>query len=260
MNYHTVYKSLVKKRKSDPSTSCHAERHHIIPKSIGGDNKHSNIVLLSPREHFIAHLLLVKMQIKGSVEYYKMLRALSALSFFKTGINGVGRITSSRMFEYYRVRWRESMKHARDGLVLINDGNNEKWCKLKNIPEGWVRGMTERHKKRISETNIGRTGTNKGKKFSKDHCRKISQSMKGKNKGANNGHYGKQRPDDVKRKISIKQKGIAKKTSTRKRMSEAKKGTNWITNGVTMKQVDLTKTEIPNGWFKGRCKKGTTVI
>lgn len=37
------------------------ERHHIIPKSLGGLDDASNIVKLSYREHFLCHLLLTKM-------------------------------------------------------------------------------------------------------------------------------------------------------------------------------------------------------
>lgn len=36
------------------------ERHHIKPKSIGGDNSKMNLVLLTPREHFICHALLIR--------------------------------------------------------------------------------------------------------------------------------------------------------------------------------------------------------
>ena len=36
------------------------DSHHIIPKCMGGSNSTSNKVLLTPREHFIAHLLLSK--------------------------------------------------------------------------------------------------------------------------------------------------------------------------------------------------------
>ncbi len=36
------------------------EQHHILPKSLQGDNEADNLVFLSLREHFIAHLLLVK--------------------------------------------------------------------------------------------------------------------------------------------------------------------------------------------------------
>ena len=36
------------------------ERHYIIPKSFGGSNIKDNLVYLTAREHFIAHLLLPK--------------------------------------------------------------------------------------------------------------------------------------------------------------------------------------------------------
>ena len=39
----------------------YSERHHIIPKSLGGSNKKDNLVRLTAREHFICHVLLVKM-------------------------------------------------------------------------------------------------------------------------------------------------------------------------------------------------------
>jgi hypothetical protein len=39
------------------------EKHHIIPKSIGGTDSKINIVELTAREHFICHLLLRKMVI-----------------------------------------------------------------------------------------------------------------------------------------------------------------------------------------------------
>lgn len=37
------------------------ERHHIIPKSLGGNNSTTNLVNLTAREHFICHWLLLKM-------------------------------------------------------------------------------------------------------------------------------------------------------------------------------------------------------
>ena len=38
------------------------EIHHIIPRSIGGTDKKNNLVALTARQHFIAHLLLSKMR------------------------------------------------------------------------------------------------------------------------------------------------------------------------------------------------------
>lgn len=39
----------------------YSELHHIVPRCMGGDDRLSNLVRLTPEEHFIAHLLLVKM-------------------------------------------------------------------------------------------------------------------------------------------------------------------------------------------------------
>lgn len=51
------------------------ENHHIIPKSCGGTNLKTNLVLLTPREHFVCHLLLVK--IVQPTDKYKMCAALA---------------------------------------------------------------------------------------------------------------------------------------------------------------------------------------
>ena len=58
--YTQCYYRIVENRKVYP-LSGYVERHHIIPKSLGGNNKKENLILLSAREHFICHRLLVKM-------------------------------------------------------------------------------------------------------------------------------------------------------------------------------------------------------
>lgn len=47
-----------KKRQDDSKT--YYEKHHIIPKSMGGSNKKYNIVKLYPREHFLVHWIIIK--------------------------------------------------------------------------------------------------------------------------------------------------------------------------------------------------------
>ena len=60
MNYTSIYNSLIEKAKNR-TIFGYTERHHIIPKCIGGLNNSDNLVKLTPEEHYIAHLLLVKM-------------------------------------------------------------------------------------------------------------------------------------------------------------------------------------------------------
>lgn len=47
--------------------SARLERHHIIPRSMGGKDDAGNIVLLTPKQHYIAHLLLFKMGYQNQI-------------------------------------------------------------------------------------------------------------------------------------------------------------------------------------------------
>jgi hypothetical protein len=50
-------KSLARTKKKD---GPYFERHHILPKSMGGSDHQKNLVLLTAKEHFICHWLLTK--------------------------------------------------------------------------------------------------------------------------------------------------------------------------------------------------------
>jgi hypothetical protein len=58
--YKTLYFKIINNAKNRSDIFDHTERHHIIPKSMGGDNSPENLVVLTTREHFICHYLLVK--------------------------------------------------------------------------------------------------------------------------------------------------------------------------------------------------------
>ena len=67
MNYQRIYDSLINKAKSQnrvKSKDTYYEAHHIVPVCLGGEGRtshwktHPNLVLLTGREHFLAHWLL----------------------------------------------------------------------------------------------------------------------------------------------------------------------------------------------------------
>lgn len=58
--YTKWYYEIIERSKNRIIDGYH-ERHHIIPKSLGGTNRKDNLVSLTAKEHFICHLLLVKM-------------------------------------------------------------------------------------------------------------------------------------------------------------------------------------------------------
>lgn len=92
MDYRKIYFDLITKRLKEPAAGSF-EKHHILPKSIFGEGK---IVCLTPREHFIAHKLLVKIFPDG-VCRLKMLRALMIMSTTRDGLR-----LNSRTFEAAR--------------------------------------------------------------------------------------------------------------------------------------------------------------
>jgi len=66
--YRKIYIQIIKKAKSedriklplDHPDYTYYENHHIIPKSLSGNNKQINLVLLTGKEHYMAHRLLIK--------------------------------------------------------------------------------------------------------------------------------------------------------------------------------------------------------
>lgn len=97
--YTKWYLSLVSK----DSTADYVEKHHILPKSLFPDYAKCkwNIVKLSARQHFIAHILLYKMFKYNTEGYGKMLRALS---LFKTD-KRQSKYFNSKLYEEGKIQW-----------------------------------------------------------------------------------------------------------------------------------------------------------
>jgi hypothetical protein len=59
--YTRIYYAIIERAQSRAQPTTYTEKHHIIPKSLGGSDCRSNIAVLTAREHFVCHWLLVKM-------------------------------------------------------------------------------------------------------------------------------------------------------------------------------------------------------
>jgi len=126
------------------------EKHHIIPKSLGGNNSKDNLVELTAREHFMVHMLLCKFT-TGQAKM-KMSYAFHAMCTFKNAerYNKV----NSRLVEKIRSNFKFTKEHKQK-LSKAQIGN----------------------KKAIGNTN------NLGRKFSKETKLKMSKARMG-NKNA----------------------------------------------------------------------------
>lgn len=65
INYETEYKNLINtwktKTEEELSSYTYLEKHHIIPRCLGGTDDIDNIVKLSAASHLEAHILLLKL-------------------------------------------------------------------------------------------------------------------------------------------------------------------------------------------------------
>jgi len=59
MNYKLIYDRIVARGK-ERILEGYKERHHIVPRCMGGTDDPDNLVDLTPEEHFVCHQLLVK--------------------------------------------------------------------------------------------------------------------------------------------------------------------------------------------------------
>lgn len=95
MNYQKAYNQLIEHAKQNPPTE-YKEQHHIVPKAEGGSDDKTNLVKLTARQHYIAHLLLAKI--------YDDFKMYSALTYMQTRRHRSRKFKfNSRLYEKMRV-------------------------------------------------------------------------------------------------------------------------------------------------------------
>jgi hypothetical protein len=60
MDYGRVYKEFIADRRLRPRPQGYTERHHILPRALGGGDEPENLIDLTAEDHIFAHLLLAK--------------------------------------------------------------------------------------------------------------------------------------------------------------------------------------------------------
>jgi hypothetical protein len=171
MDYNRHYQRLVENAREralafkTPGT----ERHHIVPQSLGGSDSAENLVQLTCREHYVAHLLLTK--IYTGQDRYKMVCALWWMSAKSSNRK---RLTSR---EYARAK--EMFAEVKRGKTLSSE-----------------------HKAKIGKANSGVSNPMFGQTHSAEACTKISDS----HKGSRNYMFGKKHSPETLAKISAARK------------------------------------------------------
>ena len=155
MNYSKIYDNLIN-RASGRAIDSYTERHHIVPRCPGGIDDSSNIVRLTPEEHYLAHQLLVRIHnAEPKLVYAAMLM---------TQCNN-GKRTNNKLFGWIKRRLADARRvphsderkltnsRSQTGKKLSDNTKSKMSASRKGVPK------SAEHSKKISEAQIGRKKT-----------------------------------------------------------------------------------------------------
>lgn len=174
MNYQGIYDHIIANAKvRSISKEEYTERHHIIPKSLGGSNRKDNIVRLYPREHFVCHLLLAKIHPKHRGMQFALFKMSRYKKYKVTG----------RLYEKIREEYAKFLSADVERASIISE-------KLKGVPKspehikawkesrkqgaGWV--CSDEKKMHLSQMMVGENNPNYGKPHTEESVRKIKEA------------------------------------------------------------------------------------
>lgn len=115
MDYARIYAELISDRraKSVPPDT-YTERHHVIPRALGGTDDLDNLIDLTPEDHLFAHLLLAK--IHGGLMWSAVsLMCITTGAFDKRSPGTKGRIVPDMIRKYAAAKKLASSKLSGEG-------------------------------------------------------------------------------------------------------------------------------------------------
>ena len=95
MNYQKHYDTLINRAKNR-LLEGYSERHHIIPRCMGGTDEQDNLVALTAEEHYVAHQLLVKMYPDND----KLIYAAKMMT-----ISASGHVRNNKLYGWLKIKY-----------------------------------------------------------------------------------------------------------------------------------------------------------
>jgi len=197
MNYAAHYDRLIA-RSCGRKLEGYSERHHVLPRCMGGDESAANLVRLEPEEHYVAHQLLVKMH-PGVIG---LLTACIVMS--KKG-------SGNKLYGWLRRRY-SATKQSPETIARRSASLRAK-NHLRRAQNGGST-LTAEQRERVAAAL-------RGKRFSDEHRRNISAGRK----GIPGGKCSDERKEKLRReKLSKRFTGIPLSEEHRKKLSDAHRG------------------------------------
>jgi hypothetical protein len=174
MDYKRIYEAVVS-RAAGRDLDQYTERHHIIPRCMGGSNEPSNIVRLTPEEHFLAHQLLAKIHSSNRGLTFALLAMTMKVKGHRVG---------NKQFGWIRRRVAEAIREQKTGVPRDREMMEKIWA-----------GNRGRF---VSDDERARNSAGlKGKPKSAEHNAKVSAALKGRRSPMT----GRQHSEETKQKM-----------------------------------------------------------
>ena len=215
MNYKKVYDQFIADRMSKPVPNGYTERHHILPRSLGGTDDYTNIIRLLPDEHLFAHILLAKI-------YGGKMWAAAAWMVFASN----GPVEGRAMSLQYGKRVRKWYATTRTALA---EESKKRECYFKG------QKLSEEHRARMSAAHTGKVK-------SQQHLANIAAALTGKKWDA-----------ERSARASAARKGKKQSPELAAKRGLSNRGKRWVTDYATEFKLDKDAS-IPEGFFLGRMR------
>ena len=220
--YTKWYHSIVNNRKNSILPLCvYTENHHIVPQSLGGNNKAENIVALTAKEHFICHRLLVKMT--SHKNKIKMSYAIRMMMHMENEYQ-----------QRYAINSRTYAYIISETKRIIGENMKGKHNHFYN------KKHSEKSKKVMKEKRALQHPPMLGKHHSEESKQKL--------RDANKDQFKVPYQRELRR---IKSKELWANTEWRAKY-KGNTGKSWYYNKDNLKCRFFYPSEVPDGWIKGR--------
>ena len=251
MNYARIYSEFIADRLTkQPVKPTYFERHHILPRCLGGGNEKSNIIRLMPEDHLFAHILLARIH-GGSL--WHAVAAMTMQSHRRSHSDGY--VWRSRKI-YAKARIEAAAAHSAIMKGRFTGADHPMWgipcseLSKQKTRERFAAGFspmgTPEARKKVSDALKGRV-------FTAAHCLKISTSK-----------MGVKDSDETRKRKSDGHKGLIKSDKTRAKLSASLTGRKLSATHVEKMRVlntgkslsDETRQKISDNWKENGHPKG----
>jgi hypothetical protein len=175
MDYKRIYYSIVERARGRVLVE-YSEKHHIVPRCLGGTDEEENLVRLTPREHFLCHCLLIRIH-PGNA---KLIYAAKMMANMAGKLNRNYKV-SSRLYEDLKILISKAASEAMKGKPKsaetkkkLSEANKGKSGRVvseetkKKLSEARKRrkvyNMSEENKAKLLKANLGRTMSEESKR------------------------------------------------------------------------------------------------